>query len=292
MGNTNGREDGGAIGDSDDDDEDLPGSNGGFTNHAPPSNSHLPPPPPARVLSSDLMANSPPHSPALSRSPLMFAPQDPVAPLQRNEGPTFFNQMWNDESLGTFEPAESRIPTLIMWSYGGSDVTVEGSWDNWTSRKKLQRSGKDHSILLVLPSGVYHYRFVVDGEQRYIPDLPSVADEMGHTCNLLDVHDNVPENVESVSEFEAPLSPEISYGQSFLGAEDFAKEPMAVPPQLHVTVLDMPNSDDNPNKPQHVVLNHLFIEKGSAAQSVVALGLTHRFQSKYTTVVLYKPLRR
>lgn len=106
------------------------------------------------------------------------------------------------------------------------------------------------------------------------------------------MQDNVPENVESVAEFEAPPSPEMSYSQSFLEAEDFAKEPMAVPPQLHVTVLDMPNSDESPNKPQHVVLNHLFIEKGSTAQSVVALGLTHRFQSKYTTVVLYKPLRR
>ena len=57
-----------------------------------------------------------------------------------------------------------------------------------THRKMLQRSGKDHSILLVLPSGIYHYKFIVDGEQRYIPDLPFVADETGHVCNLLDVH--------------------------------------------------------------------------------------------------------
>ncbi|CAH2062670.1 unnamed protein product, partial [Thlaspi arvense] len=85
-------------------------------------------------------------------------------------------------------PAERGIPTLIMWNYGGNDVAVEGSWDNWTSRKKLQRSGKDYSILLVLPSGIYHYKFVVDGEWRYIPDIPFVADEMGHVYNLLDVH--------------------------------------------------------------------------------------------------------
>lgn len=55
-------------------------------------------------------------------------------------------------------------------------------------RKSLQRSGKDHSVLLVLPSGIYRYRFIVDGESRYIPDLPFIADEMGHVCNLLDVH--------------------------------------------------------------------------------------------------------
>lgn len=57
-----------------------------------------------------------------------------------------------------------------------------------TCRKALQRAGKDHSILIVLPSGIYHYRFIVDGEQRYIPELPYVADEMGHVCNLLDVN--------------------------------------------------------------------------------------------------------
>lgn len=52
----------------------------------------------------------------------------------------------------------------------------------------MQRSGKDFAILLVLPSGVYHYKFIIDGEWRYIPDLPHVADEMGRICNLLDVN--------------------------------------------------------------------------------------------------------
>ncbi|KAG5568023.1 hypothetical protein H5410_064959 [Solanum commersonii] len=106
--------------------------------------------------------------------------------------------------------------------------------------------------------------------------------------------DNVPENLESVAEFEAPPSPDSSYAQALLGDEDFAKEPVAVPPQLHLTVLGSENSEEAPSspKPQHVVLNHLFIEKGWASQSVVALGLTHRFQSKYVTVVLYKPLKR
>lgn len=55
-------------------------------------------------------------------------------------------------------------------------------------RKILQRSGKDHTILLVLPMGIYHYKFIVDGEVRYIPDLPCVADETGVVFNLLDVN--------------------------------------------------------------------------------------------------------
>ena len=186
----------------------------------------------------------------------------------------------------------------------------------------MQTSGKDHSILLVLPSGIYHYKFIVDGELRFIPDLPHMAYETGHTVNILDVsvskqstctfffpfslarikillmmpismfQDYIPEIVEGVSEFEAPPSPNSSYGGSFPVDEDYAKEPPMLPPQLHLTVLGSREAEGSSTKPQHVVLNHLFIEKGWASQSLVALGLTHRFQSKYVTVVLYKPMRR
>ena len=107
------------------------------------------------------------------------------------------------------------------------------------------------------------------------------------------LQDYVPENLDSVTEFEAPGSPNSSYGQAFPTEEDFAKEPVVVPSQLHLTVLNTDNQEGaSSSKPQHIVLNHLFIEKGWASQSVVALGLTHRFESKYVTVVLYKPLKR
>lgn len=101
----------------------------------------------------------------------------------------------------------------------------------------------------------------------------------------------MPENLDSAAEFEAPPSPSHSYSQKFPGDEDFAKEPAVVPPQLHLTILG-DNQEESLSRPDHVVLNHLFIEKGWASQSVVALGLTHRFQSKYVTVVLYKPQKR
>lgn len=121
-------------------------------------------------------------------------------------------------------------------------------------------------------------------------------------CDDPTAQDYVPENLDTVEEFEAPPSPESSYGQPYPVDEDFAKEPALVPPQLHLTVLGAAHGDASAappaaaagaaEKPQHVVLNHLFIEKGWTSQSLVALGLTHRFKSKYVTVVLYKPLRR
>ena len=102
----------------------------------------------------------------------------------------------------------------------------------------------------------------------------------------------VPENPESIAEFEAPPSPDHSYGQTLPTAEDYTKDPLAVPPQLRLTLVDTSEETGKAAKPQHVVLNHVFIEQGWSPQSIVALGLTHRFESKYITVVLYKPLTR
>ncbi|KAG6501683.1 hypothetical protein ZIOFF_041566 [Zingiber officinale] len=276
----------------------------------------------------------PPERPSRSRSPLMFAPQVPVPPLPgASDPPPIFDQRWTNEPDQQFDgPLEKGIPTLITWNRGGNTVLVEGSWDDWTSRKPLQRSGKDHAILLVLPSGVYHYKFIIDGQPRHMPDLPFVTDEMGNIINLLDVHvsaflhcrktnssfklailtsvsakmrellantfsftqDHVPENVESISEFDSPPSPVSSYTWSPPADEDFAKEPPAVPPHLRLTVLETQNTDEASLTPEHVGLNHLCIEKGSSSssQSVVGLGLTHRFRSKYVTVVLYRPVQR
>nr|CAB3464867.1 unnamed protein product [Digitaria exilis] len=222
--------------------------------------------------------------------------QVPVTPLQI---PTEFSPVFNHAPINGTDGStnshsqEKGIPTLITWSQGGNEVFLEGSWDNWASRRALERSGKDHTILLVLPSGLYHYRIIVDGESRYIPEQPYITDERGQVANLLDVHDYVPESLDSVAEFEAPPSPEHTYDLKYPGDEEFAKEPPTLPPQLLMSVLgDADDADDLTPKPQHVVLNHLFIEKGWGSQSLLALGVTHRFESKYVSFVLYKPLRR
>jgi hypothetical protein len=75
----------------------------------------------------------------------------------------------------------------------------------------MQKSGKDHSLLLVLPSGVYRYRFVVDGERRCLPDLPCETDAMGNAVNLLDV------NVSILSFFFAPSTRVLSEKEEVLG---------------------------------------------------------------------------
>ncbi|XP_072958221.1 SNF1-related protein kinase regulatory subunit beta-3 isoform X2 [Typha angustifolia] len=98
----------------------------------------------------------------------------------------------------------------------------------------------------------------------------------------------------SVVGFEVPRSPDLSYNNPIPGNEDEAREPPLVPPHLQHTLLSFPPSQDDSSSlplPQNVILNHLYIEKESS-RSVVALGITHRFRSKYVTVVLYKPVQR
>ncbi|MCD7457587.1 Beta subunit 1 of SnRK1 [Datura stramonium] len=214
MGNASGREDGAAavVGGGGGGDDEVSGrrsnvESGKVEDHALTS----------RVPSADLMVNSPPQSPHRSASIPLVRPQVgslhyrtclsvcltpslngkgkidkrlrwsdmiegrgnggvPVVPLQDDP---VTNQMWGWRIRMFDHSPGSGIPTLITWSHGGNNVAVQGSWDNWRSRKILQRSGKDHTILLVLPSGIYHYKFIVDGEVRYIPELPCVADETG-----------------------------------------------------------------------------------------------------------------
>ncbi|KAH9613722.1 hypothetical protein KSS87_000696 [Heliosperma pusillum] len=276
MGNVNGREDGIPGIEDDEDDVDIDTDADADIDAA---SSAAPPPPPLPMA----------LSPTSLHSPLLFTPQLPVAPIQKPDelhilNPSWMPPTWPHEELS----CEQGIPTMITWTHGAKEVAVEGSWDNWNSRKPLQRSGKDFTLMKVLSSGVYQYRFIVDGMWRYAPDLPCSQDDSGNYYNVLDLQEYVPEDTESISGFEAPLSPDYSYNNVELSLEDLGKEPPIVPPHLSMTLLNVPSPPPPLTRPQHVVLNHLYMHKGKSGPAVVALGSTDRFKAKYVTLVLYK----
>ncbi|CAL5384767.1 unnamed protein product [Camellia sinensis] len=62
-------------------------------------------------------------------------------------------------------PVKDLLNREGSWSYDGKEVVVEGSMP-------LRRSGKDFTIMKVLPSGVFQNKFIVDGQWRYAPDMP------------------------------------------------------------------------------------------------------------------------
>ncbi|KAL9662995.1 hypothetical protein QQ045_027832 [Rhodiola kirilowii] len=105
-----------------------------------------------------------------------------------------------------------------------------------------------------------------------------------------DLHDEV-----TVPGFERPKSPDASYSNIYLGAEDLAKEPPLLHPQLQNTLLSQPvdtNAEAPLPLPQNATINHLYIENRDALRSAMALGVTHRFRSKFVTFVLYNPVQK
>ena len=195
--------------------------------------------------------------------------------------------------LAAWPDPPTLVPVAINWTQGGSVVEVEGSFDNWQSRQALHRSGnREFAIVKMLPPGVYQYKFIVDGEWKYAPDQPAMYDEMGNVNNVLEVQEYVPEILDSLDSFLAPSSPPESYNCALVTADDFAKEPPACPPHLNLTLLNMPQIPDAPNllpRPQHVVLNHMYNDKSKTLEGMHVMGTTHRYRSKYVTVVFVKP---
>lgn len=85
------------------------------------------------------------------------------------------------------------------------------------------------------------------------------------------------------------------YNNVFALNEDEAHDPPEVPPHLQHSLIGYPANVDASGSlplPSNAILNHLYIENREPQRSVVALGFTHRFRSKYVTVVLYKPVQR
>ena len=61
---------------------------------------------------------------------------------------------------------------------------------------------------------------------------------------------------------------------------------------MHLTLLNMPQIPDAPNllpRPQHVVLNHMYNDRTKQQRGQHVMGTTHRYRSKYVTVVFVKP---
>lgn len=170
-------------------------------------------------------------------------------------------------------------------------MEVEGSWDNWTSRLTLLKSGKDFTVVKLLMPGVYQFKFIVDGTWKYAPDQSAIFDEMGNVNNVVEVQEYVPENIEGISSFDLPESPQSSYLNDRMTSEDFVKDPPLMPQHLNLTLLNVPQFVEAPAtlpRPQHVILNHIYEETHKSNENTHVLGMTYRYKSKYVTTVLYK----
>lgn len=236
-------------------------------------------------------SHSPPCSPG---SPLTYSPQVPMEPISKPEDITTRSNIPEFHGVAGWPAQPKLVPVVIVWSHGGNHVEVEGSFDNWSTRQPLQRSGKDFTIIKLLLPGVYQYKFIVDGEWKYDPNQPAMFDDMGNVNNVIEVQEYVPENLDSLSGFDPPPSPPSSYNNPHPVAEDYAKEPPVMPQHLQLTLLNIPpvmDAQASLPRPQHVILNHVYCQRGQNVNALV-VGTTHRYKSKYITTVMYKPKSR
>ncbi|CAH9115273.1 unnamed protein product [Cuscuta europaea] len=73
----------------------------------------------------------------------------------------------------------------IVWPNSASEVLVAGSFDSWTSKRKMEKSSSGiFSLTLMLYPGRYEIKFIVDGKWRVDPLRPIVHNH-GHENNLL-----------------------------------------------------------------------------------------------------------
>ena len=231
------------------------------------------------------------ESPNVPGSPITYSPQLPMEPMHDGMHGSGGIDFGNNYMVSSSE--QKTVPTVIVWSHGGNYVELEGSFDNWTTRHVMQKSGKDFSLVKLLPPGVYQYKFIVDGQWRHDPNLTSMYDDQGNINNVLEVQEYIAENLEGLANFEPPPSPVSSYMNPVPVSEDFMKEPPVIPPQLQLSLLNVPNdgvitSGQSLPRPQHVVLNHMYLQRVNQIRSAIVVGMTHRYKSKYITTVLYR----
>ncbi|XVF71732.1 hypothetical protein PTKIN_Ptkin12aG0063200 [Pterospermum kingtungense] len=221
-----------------------------------------------------------PEAPSPRPGQMMQVQNDPLV-----ENTTYYEDLHQEE----------KRAVMITWCFGGKQVAITGSWDNWKTIESLHSLGEDFIIMKMLPSGVYHYFFIDDELRRYAPNLPWEFDESGSAYNILDLQEFVPDASERLSEFESSPSSISSYDNHLLNDDDFTKPPPELPPQLPTKSLDerpvVIRSQKSSQRPSHTLLNHVYKQDADDGQSM-ALCLTHRFLHKFVTVILYKSLQR
>ncbi|XP_039034990.1 protein PTST homolog 2, chloroplastic-like isoform X1 [Hibiscus syriacus] len=73
----------------------------------------------------------------------------------------------------------------IVWPNSGSEVLLAGSFDGWTTKRKMEKSsGGVFSVHLKLYPGKYEIKFIVDGEWKLDPLRP-IVNYNGFENNLL-----------------------------------------------------------------------------------------------------------
>ena len=72
---------------------------------------------------------------------------------------------------GQAQPDSSVITITFKWNFGGNEVFVIGSFNDWRESLIMEKRGNEFVLELEIERGVTHeYKFIVDNEWRFAHD--------------------------------------------------------------------------------------------------------------------------
>lgn len=177
---------------------------------------------------------------------------------------------------------EELVPTVFEWCHGGNQVFITGTFNGWSCKVQMYRSGNNFTYVQALPKGRHAYKFIVDDGWRFAPDQPTVADTAGNINNFIDLTDFKPDSEVIPSRNDTLVG--VPYTSDVVVEEDlYTRDPPLLPPHLrHITLNAVQGALP---VPQHVTLNHLYCT--TIRDKLMVQGITQRYRSKFTTTVYY-----
>lgn len=117
-------------------------------------------------------------SPPIPGSPLTYSPQVPMEPISKGEEFGRGGSVYGQSEFAGWGAHPKLVPTVIVWAHGGNHVELEGSFDSWTQRYTMQRSGKDFTLVKLVPPGVYQVR----GQLAHHGAAAGRSNQRAHSC--------------------------------------------------------------------------------------------------------------
>lgn len=212
------------------------------------------------------------------------------------------------------------VPVVFRWEYGGKEVYISGSFNEWKSRIPMTFSGGEFTTIIELPKGEHEFKYLVDGHWIHDPSQKTVDDKFNGRNNVTVVSETDFDATEallsdecstggtsdlsnrsssvSLSRLSPPgsysnLMPHTSMGTDSMDGITNMTAPPALPPHLLNIILNKDSYDEEDPTllplPNHVALNHLYAL--SIKDSVMTMSATHRYKRKYITTLYYKPIK-
>ena len=108
----------------------------------------------------------------------------------------------NNENKNDLEEYEGILPEktkeekdkkdkifTFVWSEGGNDVKLTGSFCNWNIRFDMKKDPNNNIFKCELPldNAEYQFKFIVDNDWKYSSKYPTQKDAQGNINNFLDL---------------------------------------------------------------------------------------------------------